>query len=119
MPSSTEHAYDWTRAPSEAKFPKSAQCKVGWKLLTFNASYMPKLVTIAVYDMLPDAQIALGRLAAEGVEAALADQHLVQTDWLYSLAVGGIKLQVAESDEARAKEILATDYSADLDDLTP
>lgn len=80
---------------------------------------MPKFVTVAVYDMLPDAQIALGRLAAEGVEATLADAHLVQTDWLYSLAVGGIKLQVDAAEETRAREILDTDYSADLDDLTP
>lgn len=53
----------------------------------------------------------MGRLQAEGIPASLADQHLVQTDMLYSIAVGGIKLQVDSQYAARAREILATDYS--------
>ncbi len=72
-------------------------------------------VTVATYDFWPDAEIARGRLRVEGVEAHLADQHLVQTDWLYSIAVGGIKLQVAPRDVDRACEILAHDYSGELD----
>ncbi len=72
------------------------------------------LVTVATFDTLPDAQIALGRLHAEGVGAQLADQHMVQTDWLYAIAVGGIKLKVAARDAAEAQRILATDYSGDL-----
>ena len=73
-------------------------------------------VTVASYDLMPLAHIAMGRLRAEGIPCALMDEHLVQTDWLYSIAVGGIKLQVSPEYEARAKQILATDYSADLDD---
>ena len=61
-----------------------------------------------------DAHIAMGRLAAEGIDAWLADEHLVQTDWLYSVAVGGIKLQVRPEDAEQARTILATDYSGDL-----
>lgn len=72
------------------------------------------MITIATFDTMPDAHIALGRLHAEGIEAHLADQHLVQTDWLYAIAVGGIKLQVAEEDAPRARAILATDYSGEL-----
>ncbi len=67
--------------------------------------------------MMPDAHIALGRLLAEGIEARLADEHLVQTDWLYSIAVGGIKLQVAEVDAERAQRILARDDSQDIEGL--
>jgi len=72
------------------------------------------LITIATYDTMPDAHIAMGRLHAEGIDASLADEHLVQTDWLYAIAVGGIKVQVDERDAARAREILDTDYSQDL-----
>ena len=72
-------------------------------------------VIIARYDAMPEAHIAMGRLAAEGVESWLADEHLVQTDWLYSIAVGGIKLQVAAEDAAGAIKILETDYSDRLD----
>jgi len=72
---------------------------------------------IARYDGMPEAHIAMGRLAAEGIESWLADEHLVQTDWLYSIAVGGIKLRVAEEDAERATKILETDYSSRIDDL--
>lgn len=57
----------------------------------------------------------MGRLEAEGIEAWLADEHLVQTDWLYSIAVGGIKLQVRPEHAQRALEILNTDYSGELE----
>ena len=60
---------------------------------------------------MPSAHIALGRLHAEGIEAMLADENLVQTDWLYSIAVGGIKLQVDRQDAQRASQILARDDS--------
>jgi hypothetical protein len=71
--------------------------------------------TIATFDFLPEAEIARGRLLAEGIDCQLADQYLVQTNWLYSPAVGGIKLQVEAADVQRAQAILAHDYSADLD----
>ncbi len=64
---------------------------------------------------MPAGRIALGRLQAEGIAAYLADENLVQTDWLYNLAVGGIKLQVDARDAPRAREVLATDYSGDID----
>lgn len=73
------------------------------------------MVTIATFDTMVDAHIALGRLQAEVVAATLADEHLVQADWLYSIAVGGIKLQVEPHLVERALQILATDYSADAD----
>jgi hypothetical protein len=75
------------------------------------------MVTVATFDFLPNAEIAKGRLLAEGIRCRLADQHLVQTDWLYSIAVGGIKLQVDASDVDQAQTILEQDFSADLDDV--
>ena len=73
------------------------------------------MVTIATFDFLPQAEIARGRLLAEGIPSRLADQNLVQTDWLYSIAVGGIKLQVASEDVEQALGILNCDFSGDLD----
>lgn len=73
------------------------------------------MVTVGTYENTADAHIALGRLKAEGIPAFLADEHLVQADWLYSIAVGGIKLQVEPRYAERAREILATDYSGDMD----
>ena len=34
--------------------------------------------TVATFDTMPDAHIALGRLHTEGIDAVLADEHLVQ-----------------------------------------
>ena len=77
---------------------------------------MDEFVTIATYDKVTDAHIALGRLSAEGIEAQLFDDHLVQMDWLYSIAVGGIKLRVSRGDARAARQVLETDYSAVLDE---
>ena len=74
-----------------------------------------EFVTIAQYDLMTDAHIALGRLRAEGVDAHLADENLVQMDQLYAIAVGYIKLRVRPEDERRARTILATDYSKELE----
>jgi hypothetical protein len=78
---------------------------------------MDEYVTIATYDKTIDAHIALGRLAAEGIRAQLFDDNMVQMDWLYAIALGGIKLRVPLADEHVARIILTTDYSHDLDDM--
>lgn len=78
---------------------------------------MADMITVARYDTLPDAYIALGRLQAEGIPCMLADQNLVQTDWLYSIAVGGIKLMVDSAHLDQALRVLATDYSSDVDGI--
>lgn len=78
---------------------------------------MNSMVTVATFDFLPDAEIAKGRLLAEGIQCHLADQHLVQTDWLYSIAVGGIKLQVDAKDVDQARTTLDRDFSDELDNV--
>jgi hypothetical protein len=78
---------------------------------------MDEYITIATFDKTTDAHIALGRLGAEGIRALLFDDNMVQMDWLYAIALGGIKLRVTRADENQARRILATDYSHDLDDV--
>ena len=74
-----------------------------------------QLTTIATFDNMPAAHIAKGRLEAEGIPSWLKDENLGQTDWLYNIAVGWIKLQVEPRDAERARAILDTDYSGDVD----
>jgi len=74
-------------------------------------------VTVAQFETWPDASIARGLLESEGIEAWLMDENLVQLDWLYSIAVGGIKVQVQRKDAAAARAVLAADHSAALDDF--
>lgn len=72
------------------------------------------MITVASFDNQADAHIAKGLLEAEGLSPRLADNHLVQTDWLYSAALGGIKLQVPPGEAARARELLSQDRSGVL-----
>jgi type III secretory pathway lipoprotein EscJ len=46
------------------------------------------------------------RLEADGIECLVLDELTVQANPLYSNAVGGVKLQVRESDIQKAVEIL-------------
>ena len=77
---------------------------------------MDEFVTVATYDKVTDAHIALGRLSAEGIEAQLFDDQMVQMDWLYAIALGGIKLRVTRGDEKAARQVLQTDYSKVLEE---
>jgi hypothetical protein len=75
------------------------------------------MITVATFDNQADAHIAKGRLEAEGLSPVLGDNHLVQTDWLYSAALGGIKLQVPSGEAERARQLLDQDLSAELEAL--
>lgn len=67
------------------------------------------LVTIASFRDLYDAQLAKIRLESAGLEWFFADEATVHADWLYSNAIGGIKLQVRKADVQRALDVLARD----------
>lgn len=75
------------------------------------------MITVATFENQADAHIAKGRLEAEGLSPVLGDSHLVQTDWLYSAALGGIKLQVPEMEAERARQLIDQDLSAELEIL--
>ena len=74
---------------------------------------MDEFVTIATYDKVVDAHIALGRLSVEGIEARLFDENMVQVAG--AIALGGIKLRVTRGDEKAARKVLETDYSKTLE----
>ena len=64
-------------------------------------------IILASYTDPLEAQIALGRLLAEGIDARLDDAHSVLANWEWRLAIGGAKLRVPEAQAARAREVLA------------
>ena len=72
------------------------------------------LVTVATFRDPASAHVARARLEAEGIPAFVADDNLLQIDWVMSNAVGGVKLRVPApyADDARAA--LAVDASAEL-----
>lgn len=63
--------------------------------------------TIATFSTPAEAHLALARLASAGVGAAARDECIVELNWLYSNAVGGVKIEVSEEDVADARAILA------------
>lgn len=64
------------------------------------------LVTIARYSFPYEAQIAKSQLDASGIPAFIADEHTINMQWLYSDAMGGVRLQVLQEHAAEAQSIL-------------
>ena len=73
------------------------------------------LETIARYSTPLQAHILKGRLEVEGIPAFVADEHLIQANWFWSNALGGVRVQVARECVLDAKAIAdamaAGDYS--------
>ncbi len=61
---------------------------------------------VATYTKLEDAHLAVSKLQGSGVDAWLRDEATANIYWLYSNAIGGVKVEVAEEDAERAREIL-------------
>jgi tetratricopeptide (TPR) repeat protein len=78
------------------------------------------LVTLGAYSTPLEAQMARGLLETAGIPAFVADENTVGANWLYSNAVGGVRLQVRAEDVDRARDVLAAtpvaDDSADDDE---
>ena len=72
------------------------------------------LATVASFRDLQDAQVAISKLESEGVECSLSNEYMVGVLWRLSTAVGGVEVQVAPDDLARARSILESDESAEL-----
>jgi hypothetical protein len=67
-----------------------------------------QLVTLATFWSPAEAHVVRLGVEAAGVRVYLADEQTIAMDWLLSNAIGGIKLQVAERDLERAREVLAS-----------
>ena len=65
-----------------------------------------KLITIATFSQAIEAHVSKTKLQSEGIECFIADENIVNMNWFYSNAVGGVKLQVKEADVKRSIEIL-------------
>jgi hypothetical protein len=65
-----------------------------------------RLVTIAQYRDLPEAGLAKSRLEAAGITCFLDNEYTIGINWLYSNALGGVKLNVPEENAEEAKAII-------------
>lgn len=71
---------------------------------------------VARFSFPHEAHLAKTNLEAAGIESTLADEHTVNMQWLYSDAIGGVRLLVEDSDAEAALTILQADFSECLDD---
>jgi DNA-directed RNA polymerase subunit M/transcription elongation factor TFIIS len=64
------------------------------------------LITIATFSQPIEAHILKTKLESEDIDCFIADENTVTMNWLYSNAIGGVKLQVKESDYKKAIAII-------------
>jgi len=84
----------------------------GAELPALPAALPPEpLVTIASFGTGLQADILASRLEADGIECFIADAETIGANGLLAGAVGGVKVQVRESQRTRAAAILETTTS--------
>ena len=69
------------------------------------------MITVATFSFPHEAHIAKLKLDAKGIPAFVADEHTINMQWLYSSAIGGVKLQVPAPFAEQATQALAEDFS--------
>lgn len=77
---------------------------------------MASLKTVESFTDPMDAHLAKGRLEAEGIPASVAHENHIWANWMLSHALGGVKVQVAESNIDAAKVILKQHLNGEFED---
>ncbi|MEY2396664.1 MAG: hypothetical protein QOF94_3009 [Acidobacteriaceae bacterium] len=70
-----------------------------------------KLIALRRFRDLPEALVAKGLLDSANIKCFLSDENTVRMDWLWSNALGGVRLWVREDDVTQAVELLDHDFS--------
>jgi len=65
-----------------------------------------KTVILARYSKPEEAYLAASVLEGSGIQAFVRDANTVHANWMYSNAIGGVKLEVGEEDVELAREAL-------------
>jgi hypothetical protein len=67
---------------------------------------LEELVTISKFTTLGEAKLAQGKLVCAGISAFVCDENMHALNWHIGMALGGIRLQVPDSQVVRALEVL-------------
>ncbi|MBW8782506.1 MAG: DUF2007 domain-containing protein [Verrucomicrobia bacterium] len=68
--------------------------------------------TIAAFSKAEDAHLLRARLEGNGIAAYVRDEYMVTLDWMYSNAIGGVKVEVSDEDYPAAVEFLTEEKAA-------
>lgn len=68
-------------------------------------------VTVGSYSFPHEAHLARAKLESVGIPAFVADEYTINMQWLYSQALGGVKVQVPEQFAEEAQELLEGDLA--------
>jgi Putative prokaryotic signal transducing protein len=66
------------------------------------------MTTVATCSFLAEAQVIRATLESSGLVAHIPDEFTVETAPHWALAIGGVRVQVADEDAASARAVLAT-----------
>src|SRR6476660_7257599 len=75
-----------------------------------------KFTQIATYQYSSEALIYKGKLESEGIDVFLKDMHTIDSNPLYSNAIGGIKMFVKTEEASRAFHVLGGISKFSVDD---
>jgi hypothetical protein len=78
-------------------------------------NYGPRLVVAGAFTSVHEAELARSVLEAAGIASALANEHLVSMNWLYSNAVGGVQVLISEDRFEEGRSLLES-HAAVMDD---
>jgi len=67
-----------------------------------------ELIVARAFSTVFEAEVARSAVEAAGIDVILGDANIVAADWLYSNAIGGVKLLVAADDLAETQALLDT-----------
>jgi len=65
-----------------------------------------QLVTVGTYSTDYEANLVRAELEAFNIDAVLADDNAIHMNWLWSNAIGGVKVRVPESELAEARRVM-------------
>ena len=75
--------------------------------------------TIATFAKPEEAHLLRMRLEAVGIEAFVQDEYMVQTDILFSDAIGGVRVQVADENVEEALKLMSEDTGVPQEEVEP
>ena len=75
------------------------------------------LKQVASFSYVHEAYLAKALLESANIPAIITDEHTINMQWLYSNALGGVRLFVPKGYQEEALELLSTDFSDSLNEI--